>query len=284
MVMNSNKIKLVAFDLDGTILPSGGKPGGPDLNMLQEIGGNGVYRVMATGRSLFSLRKVISSDFPVDYVIFSSGAGILNWQTGEIFASSSLKAGEIDHLFNLFIDNQLDFMVHNPVPDNHNFRYYFSGERDNPDFERRTDIYKPYSRRILCNKGLPSEAAQFLAVIPPDNVEDFVSVKSVCNGFSVIRATSPLDGESIWMEVFPPEVSKGRKLELLCDMLEVERRETVGVGNDYNDLDMLEWVAAAFVVNNSPDELKERFAVTGSVYDCGFSQAMAPFVSGQKDS
>lgn len=283
MGKNVNEIKLVAFDLDGTVLPSGGSPGTRDVETLNLLGDLGVYRVMATGRSLFSLRKVIKADFPVDYVIFSSGAGIIDWKRGEIFNSSSLESGEIRRLFNIFKDIDLDFMVHMPVPENHNFYYYTSGKKYNQDFERRMEVYKPYSNRINCESLLPSEAAQFLAVLPPEEVDSFASIRSECEGFSVIRATSPLDGRSIWLEVFPREVSKGCKLELLCNKLGVSRESTVGIGNDYNDLDMLEWVGAAYVVGNSPEDLKSRFRNTDSVYDAGFTRAVVKHMDMQED-
>ena len=76
--MNKSSIKIVFTDLDGTLLNSDQHPGRRDLEMLHRLGEQGIVRVIVTGRNLFSLSKVLGDDFPVDYVIFSTGAGILD--------------------------------------------------------------------------------------------------------------------------------------------------------------------------------------------------------------
>jgi hypothetical protein len=46
------------------------------------------------------------------------------------------------------------------------------------------------------------------------------------------------------------------------------------LGNDYNDLDLLEWSAASFVVANAPDALRNRFAAVASNNKCGVAEAI----------
>ena len=50
---------------------------------------------------------------------------------------------------------------------------------------------------------------------------------------------------------------------------------TVGVGNDYNDLDLLEWVGSPFVVSNAPAAMLARFNSTGHHDEGGFAQVVA---------
>jgi hypothetical protein len=48
----------------------------------------------------------------------------------------------------------------------------------------------------------------------------------------------------------------------------------MSLGNDFNDLDLLCWSGKSYVVNNSPDELKQKFDTVPSNNDNGFSSAV----------
>ena len=75
---------MVVTDLDGTLLNDRRKVSREEYSTLLELGRREIPRVIATGRSLFSVSKVLPDDFPVDYLIFSSGAGCLEWKKREL--------------------------------------------------------------------------------------------------------------------------------------------------------------------------------------------------------
>lgn len=81
---------------------------------------------------------------------------------------------------------------------------------------------------------------------------EFQEIRQALTGFSVILATSPLDHESAWVEVFPRGVCKSRSAQWLASRLGIEQKDVAAVGNDYNDQDLLEWAGQAFVVENAP--------------------------------
>ena len=78
----------------------------------------------------------------------------------------------------------------------------------------------------------------------------------------------------MWMEVFNHEVSKSNGIEFVCNHLKLSDYTVFAVGNDYNDIDMLEYANNSFAVSNSPDELKAKFRVTKSNNNSGFSEAV----------
>jgi hypothetical protein len=82
-----------------------------------------------------------------------------------------------------------------------------------------------------------------------------------------------LDGKATWIEIFPTVVSKSRTAAWLAEELKIDKREIVSVGNDYNDLDLLEWTAESFVVDNAPADLKKRFAGVASNNNGGVAEA-----------
>lgn len=272
--MNSmhRKISIIFTDLDGTLLDSDRNVSEINLSCLHELGERDIVRVIATGRSCFSFRKVINNDFPADYLIFSSGAGILNLQTTELIYSANLQTEDIKYISGQLKHQKVDFMVHHKVPENHRFVYH-STDRGNADFNRRIEIYREFGDNFTETGTNPDPAAQIIAIFP-DDVEKFTAVKKHLNGYQITRTTSPLDGRSIWMEIHPKDVNKGSAASRLCHHLDIDHHHTFGIGNDYNDIDLLNFTSYSYLVANGPDELKRHYRQAKSNNEDGFFHAI----------
>ncbi|MCD6347258.1 MAG: HAD-IIB family hydrolase [Bacteroidales bacterium] len=263
---------MIITDLDGTLLNSDQKVGDRDFENLLRLGEEGFIRVIATGRSPYSFSRVIKRDFPIDYLVFSSGAGVMDWKSGEILLAYSLPAEKVTKIANLFRKEKVSFKVLSKVPDNHHYVFY--QDRDvHPDFVRRMEYYRGFETKICFDPPNFGEASQFLLILPDDIIE-FKRLSEMCKGVKVVRATSPIDHQSIWMEVFHQDVSKAGGCSYICNKLGIDQEETFAVGNDYNDLDMLDYAARSFVVENAPAELLEKYPVVKSHDENGFSDAL----------
>ncbi|MBW2583573.1 MAG: HAD hydrolase family protein [Deltaproteobacteria bacterium] len=56
----------------------------------------------------------------------------------------------------------------------------------------------------------------------------------------------------------------------------------VSVGNDYNDIDLLEWTPSSYVVNNAPSDLKNRFTCVASNNNGGVAEAARRWLAENK--
>lgn len=259
---------MVVTDLDGTFSSTA-----ENMSALRELGQAGVLRVVATGRSLLMARKILEPDFPIDYLVFSSGAGIVDWKQQRLLRSHHLTAAEIYRVQRHLLARRLDFMLHEPIPNNHRFRWWASGGA-NPDFDRRRERHVAYGQPW--SEELPEAASQFLVVVPQlraDAVHE--ELKAVLVGLSVIRATSPLDRRSAWLEIFSQLVSKSRGAAWLAQRHGLSPRQVLAVGNDYNDWDLLAWAGHACVVGDAPPELCGRFPRVARDEESGFAEAVA---------
>jgi hypothetical protein len=273
-VKNFTPGAMLITDLDGTLLGSNGTMTKQDQDALLFLGNKGIVRVIATGRSLYSFKTVAGNDMPVDYVIFSTGAGVITFPDGRLIRNIHLDSGAVLSAVRIFMEFELDFMVHQPIPENHRFVYYWTG-RENPDFLRRLGRYGEFCQPLNNAFSNIGPASQLLAVVNHDNSASVLTaLQSKLPGYSVIRSTSPLDGKSTWIEVFAPGVSKSQCAAWLAGRLNISRELVLAVGNDYNDLDMLEWAGTAFLVDNAPDLLKNRFASVASHNHSGVSEAI----------
>ncbi len=275
----SSKVKIVFTDLDGTLLGGNGRVSSVNINCLKKLGSDIITRVIATGRSCHSFKRVISSCFPADFLIFSSGAGILNLHTEEVLYSKTLFENQITEIANILQDNQLDFMVHHSIPQNHKF-VYMQNSPFNSDFDFRIQLYRNYAEPYNERCYFPTKSAQVIAILQGDALGCFKRVERELEEYQVTRTTSPLDGKSIWMEIYPNKVSKGSAAAWLCNRLNINRNKTLGIGNDYNDISLLDFTRFSFVVANAPTELREKYRITHSNNQNGFFHAIAEVING----
>ena len=77
--------------------------------------------------------------------------------------------------------------------------------------------------------------------------------------FNLIRTTSPLDHKTLWIEIFPKNVSKSSAASWLAEKLSIKKKNILAVGNDYNDQDLLEWSGTSYIAENGPEDLKKKF-------------------------
>lgn len=273
--------RMVVTDLDGTLLNSSQLVSKKDYQTLLGLKDQGIIRAIATGRSPYSVDKVLSPDFPVDFLIFSSGAGIMKWDDKHILHSRQFLSIDVQQLVTYFINYNLDFMVHEPIPHNHCFLYHHTGNHKSTDFLHRIELYSPFCRPFIPGIEFPVGATQLIAIIPEDMIL-FQTISHELKKYKVIRTTSPLDGKSIWMEIFPKEVSKAYGIVWLCNLLNIEPSSILVIGNDFNDLDMLQLTKHSYVVENAPDDLSRQYKSVPSNDNSGFTTAVEEWLKGDR--
>lgn len=275
---------LFVSDLDGTLLTDQREIAAVDLEALSQLREMGYLVVIATGRSNYSFNKLMTTlgymgggnSLPIDYIIFSTGAGIMDYPGTKLLKSVSLMHEDVRTIVNYLESSKLDFMVHRPVPDTRNFLYSYCGG-SNPDFLRRLEMYQefatPLSVETLEKFG---GATEVLCIVSKEKGHHIAArLQDIFNRFSVIKATSPLDGESIWVEIFPPEVSKSKAVAWLANAAGIPKEKICAVGNDFNDEDLLHWADKSYVVANSPSSLKSFFETVASNEDGGVREAIS---------
>jgi|ERR1035441_1700908 Cof subfamily protein (haloacid dehalogenase superfamily) len=77
-----------------------------------------------------------------------------------------------------------------------------------------------------------------------------------------VRTEYPARDLSI-LDILPPGVSKGWALERLALRLGVDRKETMAIGDNWNDVDMLEWAGQAVLMGNAAAELRTMAKMRG---------------------
>lgn len=264
-------IKILFSDLDRTLLTNKGTISQVNLNAMRQLTDRGIKLVIATGRNILSAKKIFSKKHNVDFLMFSSGAGVIDWLNSELIYENYLSEEETSRVIEILKKHEVDFMVHDLIPQNHKFLYWVYHSL--PDFKRRIALYENYAEPLSLEQP-PRKATQLLAILSFEEQEKFKRIKDQLDFVKVIFTTSPLDHKSIWLEVFPKKVSKGYTAQWLCTKLKIGIEQVACLGNDFNDLDMLNWSKNSYVVNNAPKDLKRKFNIVASNEENGFAEVV----------
>lgn len=286
--MNHRGKGLFVVDLDGTFLRDDKSLSGSDKDALVKLRHMGVVTAVATGRSLYSFQKIMSelgmhgpeSEFPVDYVIFSTGAGIIDFPSGTILTKKSLGTEDVNVIPGILDGYNLDYMIHRSIPDTKHFIYKYC-TKSNSDFETRLEIYKEHGAILtLENLAVFGEATEVLCIVDRlTGIEVADHLAAVFSQYSVIKATSPLDKRSIWIEIFAKGVSKSMAVSWLSEKIGVAQALVGAVGNDYNDVDMLDWAGQGYLVANGPESLQPDYPIVASNNEGGVAEAVSRWIA-----
>ena len=182
----------------------------------------GWYLVAATGRNPYSVNKILTTEIPFDEVIFTTGLGVMRWPSQEIIYSLTLSDKIIKKAVTLFDNLGFDVMIQQPHPKNHHF-FYLQKEQLHSDTQRRLDIYQNFAKPLDKKRLMQVSGANVVAV---GNASDTIW-KQVVTHFpeaKVVRATSPLDGKSMWIEIYPKGAGKAAAAQLIVTRLQAYQR------------------------------------------------------------
>lgn len=251
------KTSLFASDFDGTLLRNDGTFSNRDLVALENLREQGCAVVLATGRSPVSLRRCLGNRaLPVDWYVLSSGAGILNSE-GEVTLSRTLSTRDTVAIHNAFAELGItDTSIQGAFPDAH-ILHWMDGKHCS-DFKTRLAYYRASSKKIDSPEISSTEVIGF---VHPDKA-DIAILKlqeTIGRKYSIVRATSPIDHNTVWIEVFAQGVNKASACDTILKELGIPLELTAAVGNDWNDIQMLRWANRSFISANAPDVLLKEF-------------------------
>jgi len=170
-----DSIRLVATDLDGTLLHDDKHISETDRHTLKHLGQQRIVRVAATGRSMHKVNEVIGNETEFDYVVFSSGGGIFDWKKKSILTSEEFGVDLVQALSSLLLTFDLNFFVFSPIPHNNRFLFH-QGGGNCPEFTAYLERHRG-DGQALGDGIIPKHSGHFMAIIP-QNVILFETLKA----------------------------------------------------------------------------------------------------------
>ncbi len=273
--------RLVAIDVDGTLIDRHGRIPADNLDALAEAARRGIHLVIVTGRSYpFALQAVESLPDPLTLVVYNGA--VARVRGGGTLAVRHLDRGMARRVLEatrpwrestlMQFDREgrgqtvVDRMSWEPP----NRRGYY--ERIGhlvaavPDLEHALESEPPVQ---VAFNGPTAEMEALVAAL--GRVET--------GGTVAVSVTSYPARDFTLVDVNAAGATKGQALADVARHFGVEQREVFAIGDNHNDIDMLQWAGTAVVMGNAePALLALGLPTTASNDEAGLAKALRDYV------
>lgn len=264
-------IKIIAIDLDGTLLNDKKEIGERTKKALIEASNQGVYIVLASGRpikGMIPLIRELELDKRVNYVINFNGAAINKTITFESIYNCNLTKKEMLEIEEFAKKHN----VHSHA--------FINGECYIEENGKYSDVeaninhiplnlikYEDIDDNSYVNKYMfaddPTKLKNVHPLLPSEFFEKYTVVFSA----------------PFFLEFLNKETNKGRALEYLCKYLNISPDEVMAIGDEENDFSMLEFAGHKIAMKNANIKLKKiATEITASNNDDGVGKIVEKLV------
>lgn len=253
-------IKLIAFDMDGTILNQEKKITKRTREILRKAVDRGIEIVPATGRPFCGLGKEIASLYGVRYVLTTNGAGVYEYPSGNCLYENPMKLERFLPLMKELepLEVMADAFVKGNAYMNVKNRHLVE-EMDAPEAMKE---YIRTSRTCVENlsayleeRGDDVQKITVNFVSDPDGtVRHRDEVFAILKKYPEFQTVS---GGMKNLEVTHISASKGTGLLKLAEKLSVLPEEIMAFGDSENDKAMLKMAGMGIAMANAEQEIKE---------------------------
>ncbi len=272
-----SKIKLIALDLDGTLLNSQKRLSQRNENALKECIRRGVEIVPCTGRIWKGIPDFIR-EFPgVRYAITVNGAAIVDIQKKEeldqrkLSGIQALEILELAKSFNTMYDAYIEGQGYGEKRFMENMDYY-----DIPPviqtMIRDTRITVDDVIEKVKESDLPVEKINYFF----NDLEERARAREalLARGDVIISSSFPFN-----LEINAVGATKGEGILRLAARLGLKPEETMGFGDGENDLSMMEQAGFGVAMENGEEIVKQAADYVTDTNDAdGVAQAIEKFV------
>ena len=277
-------IKLLASDVDGTIVYNDNKISPKNIEAIEKLNKTDIIFTICTGKT-YLLMKELCKKINATYGIFGNGTQIINLKIGKEVERNTLKKEEIEKCIDVANKNNLHIHIYtdNKIVVQGNLKYIayrnYVLYKDSVNFQIVEDIEQYIEE---------NEPNVLKLIISGES--DLTKIKQELKKASNLTVTrigkyneykdKTIDKEYEYLDIEPNNIRKYNSLKRLCDYLKISRNEVMAIGDNINDIDMIENAAVGVAIGESNEEVikKASYVTKKSAKDGGFAEAINKFI------
>ena len=280
------EIKLVASDLDGTIIDKNNSIAPENFSTINKLHEKNIFFVVCTGKS-YSVSKTVCKNLKADFGIFGNGTQIINLKNKKELSRKTLNKSEIDYCIK--IARQQNLHIH-----------FYTEDAIITEELKYMDL-----RNYILKNDNSSELKFF--IVP--TIEEFVKKENPAIFSIVLTSDGPIseiqneihqnlsvttnlirkrgaykdfiiNKEYEFINIAPDNINKNIGLTYLAKLLKISSDQILAIGDNVNDIEMIKNVKIGVAVADAYDELKDvaDYITEKSVSEGAFSEAILKYI------
>jgi len=272
-------LRLIAIDIDGTLLSPEFKISETDLATLRRVHAQGIEIILVTGRR-HTFALPIAQQLGFDLWLISSNGAVTRSLAGETFHRDLLPEATCRELVRVMQEFRGQTVLTFDGNDLH-------GDATGTIVLERLDQLEGSIQRWLeknmqyikfvvpIEDALTCDPVQAMFCGPVAHMQRVLQVLGSCGlPITVLRTEYPGRDLSI-VDVLNAGCSKGHALERWANYRRITREQVMAVGDNYNDIEMLAFAGHPFIMGNASEELRARgWTLTRSNAESGVAAAI----------
>lgn len=244
-------IKLIAIDLDGTLLANDKTISATNKAALQAAKKQGVKIVLCTGRPLNSVKahlETLGLTEEGDYAVTFNGGLVQKNDTGEIISKKLMTQEAIAEIYTLSTKLEIPVDV---VSSDRVYRLQPQPVAWPSGYDQINKILT-FADSSVADLPIERDYQKIVSAIPAAYLEEKMRQipQPYYDKYNIVRS-----GHNLF-EFLDKEVTKARGLAVLGELLGIQAAEMMALGDEENDLAMLQYVGLGVVMENASDEIK----------------------------
>ena len=286
--------KLVAIDLDGTMLNSSGVVTDRTKKAIEAAKKNGTEIIIASGRPIDSIKAIANEIKSDKYFIAGNGAIIYDIKNDQVIYDKYLKKEKVLEIIKICEQNSISYNVYTDKTIlakalKYNVLYYHKENLKKPENKKTNisivkDMYE-YVKDLKDEKFLKMTICDehksiFNSIIRKISAIDEIEVLDVSH---ISRKTIKQGTEEFLIEYYYTEISsvnvdKWTAIEFLIEKLGIKKEEVIAIGDNMNDKKMIENAGLGVVMKGStPVVVEKADVVADSNNDDGVAKILEQF-------
>ncbi|MGA9802445.1 MAG: Cof-type HAD-IIB family hydrolase [Terriglobales bacterium] len=274
-------LRLIAIDIDGTLLNPEFKISETDLATLRRAHGQGIEIILVTGRR-HTFALPIAQQLGFDLWLISSNGAITRSLGGETFHRDLLPeptCRELVRVMREFRGQTVLTFDSNDLHGNDDASGSIVLERLDAlegSIQRWLEKNRQYIQFVVpIEDALTCDPVQAMFCGPIAHMQRALRVLGSCGlPITVLRTEYPGRDLSI-VDVLNAGCSKGHALERWANYRRITREQVMAIGDNYNDIEMLVFAGHPFIMGNASEELRARgWTLTCSNAESGVAAAI----------
>ncbi|MDR0539391.1 MAG: Cof-type HAD-IIB family hydrolase [Spirochaetaceae bacterium] len=271
-----NDIRLIALDLDDTLLRSDLTISLRTRKVLKKAAAKGTAIALASGRVLSGVEnylRMLGLNKAKGYAVCGNGTVIYESDTGKAIWETKLEPKTALIAFNLVDAEGFPVLVFE-----HNVTYV-SFHNEFADIDEKltgTRQLVPPDFRELLRKGT------YKLVIPAD--PGFINNLEIILNNILGKSITLFTSKPYYLEILPPDTNKGTGLARVAEMLGIQREQVMAFGDSMNDEAMIRWAGCSVAMLNGDDRVKAaaRLVTVRTNDDDGVADIVERYVLGNE--
>lgn len=260
--------KAIFIDIDGTLRNDDREITYKTKEAIKNIREKGILVILCSGRPIITTKEISKESCASNYIITSNGAYGYDYIENKCIFKNPMRIEDCLEIYKIAKENNINFIMNTEIG-----RVVLKKTSNNSDKILDVPIEEFLNKTEVMQCLIQDTSFEKIKSLRPliekiENVEIKNQSKSLTNINIKPRETTYCDIADI-------KTSKGYGIKKMCENLKIDVKDTISIGDDYNDISMFDVTGFSVAMGNANEDVKSKAKyITKSNNDEGVAKVL----------